>query len=116
MTNWDKGGNLEKRGFCMIQSYINKRRIRRARYEITIERLQLLLTENGWCKPDLAKYLGISTGVLNQILSHDCQTINSQLARKIRCLRTTPYSYYDQQIDIDLYFPFWPNHRDNDHQ
>ena len=72
----------------MTQQTINPKTLQKARYNITIERIQLLLTADGWSKPDLAYQLKITYGYLDWLLSLECRSVPPKIAREVKRLRT----------------------------
>lgn len=101
----------------MTRGNISQENIRRARNEMTIERIQLLLTEEGWFKQDLAHYLNINLDQLNRLLCHECYAIDPQIARQVRQLRANNEKRLGRpsKHDINLFFPRWPFRKDQDH-
>lgn len=68
-----------------IQSY---------RGDMVLEVLQLILTDAGWCKPDLADYLEIDCDYLNKLLTHRHYPASSCLMYRIKQLCQQNYGYY----------------------
>ena len=70
---------------------ITREFIRAYRYEMTLEVLQLLLTDAGWLKADLAFTLDITYDELNQLLSRQYYPANNHLMRQVRKLYRQKY-------------------------
>ena len=71
-----------------------KNLIRTYRHEMILEVLQLILTDAGWCKLDLAEYLEIDCDYLNKLLTHRHYPASSCLIHRIKQLYRQNYGYY----------------------
>lgn len=64
-----------------------KELIKTVRYDMMVERIQLLLTHDSWIKADLAYELGINIDELNDMLYYKADWVNPKFAKKVRRLR-----------------------------
>lgn len=71
-----------------------KELIKTVRYDMMVERMQLLLTYDGWIKADLAYELGIDMAELNDLLYYKADWVDSKLAKKVRRLRLKKEKHY----------------------
>lgn len=73
------------------RSRVSKEFIRACRYEMVLEMLQLVLTDAGWFKEELAQYLAITYDELNQLLCRQNYPASSRLMRQARKLYQQKY-------------------------
>lgn len=63
------------------------------RYEIVLEALQIILTDAGWFKDDLADYLEVKYEYINDLLTYRHCPVDPRLVRRIRQLYQRKYGH-----------------------
>lgn len=70
---------------------VSREFFRAYRYEMTLEALQLILTDDGWFKIDLADYLGVEYDHLNKLLTRRYYPVDTQLMHRVKRLYQRKY-------------------------
>lgn len=73
------------------RSKVSQEFIRAYRYEMTLEAVQLILTDAGWFKDDLANYLEVEHDYIDQLLTRRHYPVNARLMRQVKRLYKRKY-------------------------
>ena len=71
----------------------NRELIRAYRYEMTLEAVQLILTDDAWFKADLAEFLQIDYDQLNKLLTRRHYPVDARLMRQVKRLYQRKYGH-----------------------
>ena len=75
------------------RSKVSQEFIRAYRYEMTLEAVQLILTDDAWFKADLADFLQIDYDQLNKLLTRRHYPVDARLMRQVKRLYQRKYGH-----------------------